>query len=136
MITINITKDWSSTPGGRFRTEGQWSAEEFRDDVLRPNWKEAKKTGEILLINFDGGYGYPTSWLEEVFGGFIRKYNTPSFMNNVAIRYTEDDGTLFQSITNIVNDVLKQSYPKIRYKPRQSICDFYLVSEEIHQKTQ
>ena len=37
--------------------------------------RKAKEKGEKLTINMDGGYGYPTSFLEEAFGGLARKYD-------------------------------------------------------------
>ncbi len=68
MNTINIAKEFSRYPGGRFRKDGPHSGEEFRDDFLRP----ALEKNEPLTLEMDGVRGYGSSFLEEVFGGLIR----------------------------------------------------------------
>jgi len=73
MIKINIAKDYTEIPGGRYKNEFEFSGEDFRETILFPKYEEAIKNGEKLQINFDGGYGYPSSFLEEVFGGLKRK---------------------------------------------------------------
>jgi hypothetical protein len=73
MKTLNIAKDYTSTPGGRFKVDGQNSGEEFRLRYLDPLFSDANSR-EIITIILDGSYGYPTSFLEEAFGGLARKY--------------------------------------------------------------
>ena len=68
MIKIKVVEDFSPSPGGRFRRDGPFSGEQFREDVLRP----ALITGEEVTIDLDGAFGYPSSFLEEAFGGLIR----------------------------------------------------------------
>lgn len=60
--------DFTKTPGGRYRKDGKFSAEEWRDDYIIPAAKI-----EPLVINLDGTEGIAASFLEEVFGGFVRK---------------------------------------------------------------
>ena len=72
-IRVNI-KDFSITPGARYKNESEYSGEEFRETVLEPAFKEALTENKKIVINLDGTLGYGTSWLEEVFGGLVRKY--------------------------------------------------------------
>lgn len=72
-IKIVIAKDFSSKPGPRYTKEGDHSGEKFREEILLPKLKEAQSTGCTLLIDLDGTAGYGTSFLEEAFGGLIRK---------------------------------------------------------------
>ena len=72
MLTIVIAKDFSETVGGRYKREGDFSGELFRETLLKPSFVKATSLKEPLLIDFDGGYGYPTSFLEESFGGLVR----------------------------------------------------------------
>lgn len=72
MLKIVIAKDFSDTVGGRYKVEGDYSGEQFREELLKPKFEEAIASRQALLIDFDGGYGYPTSFLEESFGGLIR----------------------------------------------------------------
>lgn len=70
MKTIFV-KDFSEFPGPRSPKIGPNSGEEFREDVLIP---AIKKDGvEKLCVNLDGTYGYGSSFLEEAFGGLVRK---------------------------------------------------------------
>src|SRR4051812_7989660 len=71
--TIDIPKEFSKTPGPRERTTGDHSGEEFREDWLVKYFIDPNQEYEITL-DFDGAYGYPTSFLEECFGGLVRKF--------------------------------------------------------------
>lgn len=66
---INIAADFSRTPGGRYRTDGPASGEEFRESVLIPALEE----NNSIVIELDGTRGYPSSFLEEAFGGLVRR---------------------------------------------------------------
>lgn len=80
-MIIKISVDFSDTPGARHRTEGKFSGEEFREDLLEKRYIEAKEQGQKLVIDFDGGYGYPTSFLEEAFGGLARIYGSSDVLS-------------------------------------------------------
>lgn len=71
-LTINIAKDFSPIPGARYPIEGDYSGQEFRQNILAPKLNEAIQNNEILTVNLDGTLGYGTSFLEEAFGGLIR----------------------------------------------------------------
>lgn len=58
--------------GPRFKRLGPESGQEFRDDYLIP-WLDANKGKQNLKIDFDGTVVYTPSFLEESFGGAIRK---------------------------------------------------------------
>lgn len=69
--SIHVAKEFSKTPGGRYREDGPHSGEEFREDVLIPMLKVHDK----LDIFLDGARGYPSSFLDEAFAGLVRKLN-------------------------------------------------------------
>lgn len=70
MINIVIAKDFSKTPFGRFMSDSPYSAEKFRKDFLVP----ALKSGEQeVVVDFNGLLGVGSSFLEEAFGGLVRK---------------------------------------------------------------
>lgn len=66
---LNIVRDFSEYPGGRYKLHGKYSGEELRELIIC-RLKENPK--ETLIIEMDGTYGYPPSFLEETFGGLIR----------------------------------------------------------------
>ena len=70
---ISIAVDYSKSPGGRFRSYGPFSGEEFRDDVLLPALRSALADGSVVIVELDGTFGYPASFLEEAFGGLVRR---------------------------------------------------------------
>ena len=73
-VTLHIAKDFSRTPGARLRKEGAHSAEQFRDELLIPRVREAMNSDSKLLIDLDGTAGYAACFLEEAFGGLVRKH--------------------------------------------------------------
>lgn len=68
-------------PGPRKKDIGKNSGEEFRDDIMIPFLNN--HPGEKVEIDLGGMVGYPPSFLEEAFGGAIRK--DKSILNNVDI---------------------------------------------------
>lgn len=70
---ISIAEDFFRFPGGRFRKNGRGSGEEFRDDFLVPSLGEAIRINGCVVVNMDGVMGYPSSFLEEAFGGLVRE---------------------------------------------------------------
>ena len=70
---LKVATDFSRTPGPRLVTEGPFSGEQFRTNVLWPAYKKAQSQGQILVVDLDGTAGYGTSFLEEAFGGLIRE---------------------------------------------------------------
>ena len=73
-MKYKISEEFTDAPGGRYKKLGKYSGEEFRDDILI-NILNNLKNGEKLILDLDGVYGYPPSFLEEVFGGLVRNYN-------------------------------------------------------------
>ena len=72
-MKIKIAEDFSKAPGPRYRTEGKYSGQQFREDILHPRVLDALEQGVVLTVDFDGAFGYGTSFLEEAFGGLIRE---------------------------------------------------------------
>jgi hypothetical protein len=67
-----LVVDYAPSPGGRFKSDGPFSGEWFREEVLRPALAAAIQTGDKLTVELDGTSGYGSSFLEEAFGGLIR----------------------------------------------------------------
>lgn len=72
-MIIKVATDYTDTPGARYYIQGPFPGEEFRDKLLYPKYLECYKNNEILTVDLDGGYGYGSSFLEEAFGGLIRR---------------------------------------------------------------
>lgn len=72
-VVLKIARDYSRYPGPRFAEDGPNSGEEFRERLLVPALEKAEREGEKVIVDLDGARGYTASFLEEAFGGLIRK---------------------------------------------------------------
>lgn len=102
-IIMKVAKDFTESPGTRYAKDGKFSGEEFREKLLKPKYKEALKAKEKLIVNLDGGYGYPTSFLEEAFGGLVREKvdSKDNLLSNIQI-ISEDDPALVNEIRDYI----------------------------------
>lgn len=72
--SLSIAKDFSRSPAGRYRTDGPFSGEEFRESILQP----AIRKHDEVEVDLRGALGYGSSFLEEAFGGLVRKCGIPA----------------------------------------------------------
>lgn len=71
-LIYNISTEFTDTPGPRLIAEGKFSGELFLKDILLPKFNEAKSNNYKLIIDLDGTFGYPPSFLDEAFGGLVK----------------------------------------------------------------
>jgi hypothetical protein len=88
--------EFTRTPGPRKRIEGHGSGEEFLETYLLPRFLEARKLGSTLHVDLNGAAGFPTSFLEEAFGGLARKFGSKVVEATVTVScedepYVEDE---------------------------------------------
>lgn len=67
-MIIDVSKDFSTSPKGRYLNDGPYSGELFRLKYL----EQALKENKIIELKLDGTLGYSSSFLEEAFGGLTR----------------------------------------------------------------
>lgn len=98
--------EFSRFPGPRFKKLGPHSGEEFRDDVLLV----ALASNDEVQVDLDDVFGYGSSFLEEAFGGLVRKgvsKNKLTFlMDNLK---SEDDPSLIEEIIEYIQDAQRGS---------------------------
>lgn len=69
-ITIDVAKEFSPLPFGRYPADGQNSGTRFREEVLK---KALSRSDKEILIDFTNvRIGVGSSFLEESFGGLVR----------------------------------------------------------------
>lgn len=95
MTRINVAKDFSRWPAGRYRSDGPYSGEVFRDDILVPALDKA----EVVEVELDGARGYGSSFLEEAFGGLVRlgRFTSDQLLRRLRV-VSNDDPSLSQEI--------------------------------------
>ena len=103
VMNINIAKDFSKNPAGRYISDGKYSGESFLKNYLIP----AVKTHDLVELDFTGVRGYGSSFLEEAFGGLIRLTNMSlkDFMSKIII--ITQDPFLAPEINSYVSDAEK-----------------------------
>jgi hypothetical protein len=70
MTTINVRLEFSRYPAGRYAKDGPYTGEAFRNKLLIPALNAGK---DGIVVEFDGTRGLGSSFLEEAFGGLVRK---------------------------------------------------------------
>ena len=107
MIVINISKDFTDTPGARYKSEGEYSGELFRETILIPKYVEAIAAKAQLKIELDGGFGYATSFLEESFGGLAREYDIQEVLRTLVFESNDEPG-LINEITEYIKKARRE----------------------------
>jgi hypothetical protein len=113
-INLSIARDFSETPGPRSREEGDFSGEEFLEDLLQPAFIKAQKSHEPLVVDLDGVVGYATSFLEAAFGGLARIYESEDVLKILELT-CKDEPSLVDEVKNYIRDAnLKQDTKRVR----------------------
>lgn len=98
MKKIDIGKDFSVDPGGRFFSDKMPSGEEFREVYLRP-CIESLSEDEKVEITLDSGVdGYGSSFLVEGFAGMV-KYgyiSAKDLLEKLEFIYADQDFEFFE----------------------------------------
>jgi hypothetical protein len=87
---VKISKDFSPTPGARYRTDGKHSGEEFYETILKLKFKKAINDKEQLTIDLDGTYGFATSFLSEAFNRLALDFGPDNVWNNISLVSSEE----------------------------------------------
>jgi len=98
-MEINIARDFSVTPGGRFIKDGPFSGEDFRIKMLEPLFRN--RSTEKIIINFDGVEGFSTAFLEEAFGGLVRIFGIEIVKKRLEFISVEDP-LLLKEVSNYI----------------------------------
>ena len=90
---IEIAKEFSDSPLGRFYTDGDSSGERFREEVLKPILAKLNEGDTIKIVLDDGVQGYGSSFLVEGFAGIV-KYgymDAEELLGKLVFEYTDED---------------------------------------------
>ncbi len=89
---IEISKSFSEYPAGRVDSDGDYNGTRFRQDHLVDALQRAISAGKRLVVSLDGLKSCGSSFLEEAFGGLVRKENfdKKQLLDTLEIKYSED----------------------------------------------
>ena len=96
---LDIGKDFSRFPAGRYKTDGPFNGEIFRADFLVP----ILNNNQQIIIELDNTAGYGSSFLEETFGGLVRLGYSSAQIKN-AITLHSEDSSLIEEIEEYILD--------------------------------
>ena len=96
MKRIKIAEEYSDTPLGRYADDSDFNGERFREDFLRP----ALSGTETVTVDIDGAEGYGSSFLEEAFGGLVRKgyFSSADLHSRLRIDCADPDFILYRDL--------------------------------------
>lgn len=100
-LIVNIAKDFSPEPIGRYVDDGPASGQAFLEKVLLPALKKAV----VVQVVLDGTEGYGSSFLDEAFAGLVRHpdFKIGDFGRRIEL-VSDDDPTLITEILGYVAD--------------------------------
>ncbi len=109
MTSINIARDYSPYPGGRYPEDGAGNGSTFRDEFLLP----VLRSGQHAEVILDGAAGYPSSFLDEAFGGLVRNYGfTPEQVLAAFKLVARQPG--FARFVPLIESFVRSAQPEIR----------------------
>jgi hypothetical protein len=108
MKIINIASEFSEFPVGRFYADGPDSGERFRDELLEP----ALRDGGIVTVLLSGTEGYGSSFLDEAFGGVVRKLRLTQEEANarIILQASPEDESFVKETLGYIQDACRSSH--------------------------
>lgn len=105
MKIIKIATDFSEFPVGRFYSDGPDSGERFRDEILEP----ALLGGESATVFLSGTEGYGSSFLDEAFGGIVRKlrFTQAEADARIILKADPEDESFIQETMGYISDACR-----------------------------
>lgn len=101
-IYLDVAKEFYKRPAARYKVDGKYSGEEFREDILTKKIQEAINNNQQLEIDFSGVTMAGSSFLDEAFGGIVRskKISSKSLLRMLIIK-TKKESWKFEIIKYI-----------------------------------
>lgn len=108
---INIGKDFSEHPIGRYRSDGESSGEVFCEDFLLPTLHQLKSGERLEIVLDDRVEGYGSSFLSEAFAGAVRKgyVSSKELLNILEFKYSDPD---FEFFADKIRQYIKETKPR------------------------
>ena len=108
---VIAVRTFTLDPGPRLRSEGKHSGQEYREDHLSPTFERAQKENKRLIVDLDGTWGYPISFLEEAFGGLVRNHMRQGRFYNYRHELeiiTKEEPYLYDRVWEFIDDMAKK----------------------------
>lgn len=100
MKTVSVAKDFTRFPAGRYKENGDTSGQAFRERFL----EIPISAGEKVVVDLDGTVGYGSSFLEEAFGGLVRRLRLSDSIIFQRLELRAEDKSLIDEVHTYIRD--------------------------------
>ena len=102
-VELDIGRDFSPLPGGRYRSQGPSSGQEFYEDHLLPAYIRAVEQDVQLNVKMEGvQFGYPIGFLDEAFGQLARRHGNETVLKVLNLQYPGDHDRTIETVKTLM----------------------------------
>lgn len=105
--TLYIATEFGDTAGARDYEDGDFSGKEFYDKLLHDRFIKARDNNYILLIDIDGFWGWPSSFVSGSFGLLSMTYGPEIVLKHIEFRSNSNPLKITKAIHEIKNPTQK-----------------------------
>lgn len=105
--TLIIANEFSDTAGARDYEDGDFSGQEFYDKLLKDRFQQALKGQYILLIDVDGLWGWPSSFVSGSFGVLSQTFGPDLVLKHIQFKSDKNPLKIDKAISEIKNPTKK-----------------------------
>lgn len=105
--TIFIAKEFGDTAGARDYEDGPFSGKEFYDNFLHDRFIKARDNDYKLLIDIDGFWGWPSSFVSGSFGLLSMTYGADLVLKHIGFKCDKNPLKITKAISEIKNPETK-----------------------------
>lgn len=114
-MQIDLAKQFSPYPSGRFPTDGSFNGQKFREELLAPALHDAKRASPsaAVVVDIDGVRSFGSSFLEEAFAGLVRsgEFSGDELSRLLVIRCSKPHLLFFK---DSIDSLIKNAEPEPR----------------------
>lgn len=100
---ISIANDFSDAPGARYIEDGEYSGQAFLENILLSAFEDAVEKEYKILIDLDGVWGYPSSFISGSFGKLSLSKGSNLVLKHIEFKSDDSASRLVEFIEEIKN---------------------------------
>ncbi len=98
-IVLKIAQEFTPHIGARYRSDGDFSGDQFYEDILKPKldevWRDPKKK---IILDLDGTFGYASSFLSQIFVRIMQDFHEKNKVLKKLIIKSDEEPLLIEAI--------------------------------------
>ncbi|SFF27304.1 STAS-like domain-containing protein [Flavobacterium xueshanense] len=106
--TLIIAVEFKDNPGARDREDGPNSGQEFLEDVFLTRFNKAVEENYIILIDLDGVWGYPSSFVSGSFGKLSMERGSEILLKHLQFKSDKNPIRIDKVLNEIKNPTPKK----------------------------